>query len=1073
MTHPNRVRLSKLSLGLMVALAAAPVFAQNTTAGVGGQVMGVDNQPVAGAEVTITHVDSGTVNRITTDANGRYSARGLRVGGPYTITINKAGAGSDTEANVFLTLAQNNTVDAKLNNDVTTLGAVQVVASAGTSVFSASKMGSGTSVDRLTIEALPSANDNIQDYIRLDPRVSFVDRASGTITAGGQNPRYNNIRIDGVSASDTFGLEGNNLPTKRQPVSMEAIEALNIDLANYDVAISGATGAVVDAVTKSGTNSFHGSLFGKYRSGDWFGKDPNGKEFNGFTKETDYGFTLGGPIMKDRLFFFVNYDKYKQSAPGADLAGSPFGKSPQTITQANVDRAVSIANTYGFDAGNFDSTGDLELEEYALKLDWNITDAHRASFRFSHLDQTKLRINGLNSSQLSLNSYWYQHDKAIDSYVGQLFSDWSDNFSTEFKVSYRDYSAIRTTPGSAPSVRIYFGGTPTAPSGDSLFLGTETNSQANELYTKTWNAFGAGTWTSGNHDVKFGFDWSSNEIYNIFAPATLGVYEFANLDKFALGEWYRYNIRTPQPGLGIDSLAADYTYKNLGLFVQDQWYVNSNLTLTFGLRADKASTNNDPAYNALAQQAFGYDNSNLGIGSWLLQPRFGFNYTFDSERQMQLRGGIGLFMGDSPQVWLSNAYNTTGFNYLNYNPSTYTADLKFRGDGHNQPIPSAAGSQTQNVNFVSDKFEQPSVWKANLAFDTETGFMNTVFSAEVLLTEVNKALYYKQLSLGAPTAIGPDGRELYYNPALFGKAWSTSSSNVRFNRDKRFDTVYLLDSSSLGGSQQLTVSLSKPWTNDSDWSWVMGYTYTHATEASGLTSSTASSGYNTTLRFQGNEEVESRSRYEIKDRVTGQLTWKHNFFGNYRTQVGMVYEGRSGRPFSYAYFNDFNGDGRSANDLFYVPAGPGDVLFGTLSSAGVFTPDAAMEASFNQWLGGQDVLQQFKGKYAPANIGRAAWVNTVDLRISQELPGFFKGHKSELYLDIQNFGNLLNKNWGEIQDYGFFANQRVLSSQGIYNGKYVYNYRGADTPSVANGDSDSFNTGVSQWSVQVGFKYKF
>ena len=200
MTHPNRVRLSKLSLGLMVALAAAPVFAQSTSAGVGGQVVGADGQPVAGAEVTITHIDSGTVSRATTDAAGRYNARGLRVGGPYTVTINKAGAGSDTEENVYLTLGTANTIDAQLNNDVATLGTVQAVATAGTSVFSSTKIGSGTSVDQEAIKALPSINGNIQDFMRLDPRVAFVDRASGSISASGQNPRFNSVKIDGVSA---------------------------------------------------------------------------------------------------------------------------------------------------------------------------------------------------------------------------------------------------------------------------------------------------------------------------------------------------------------------------------------------------------------------------------------------------------------------------------------------------------------------------------------------------------------------------------------------------------------------------------------------------------------------------------------------------------------------------------------------------------------------------------------------------------------------------------------------------------------------------------------------------------
>ena len=535
MTHPNRVRLSKLSLGLMVALAAAPVFAQSTSAGVGGQVVSADGQPVAGAEVTITHIESGTVSRATTDAAGRYSARGLRVGGPYTIVINKAGAGSDSEENVYLSLNQIATINAQLNNSVTTLGTVQAVATAGTTVFSTSKMGAGTSVDQQAIESLPSIGGNIQDFMRLDPRVAFVDRASGTISAGGQNPRYNSISIDGVSASDTFGLEGNNMTTRRQPVSMEAIEAIDIKLSSYDVSTPSASGATVNAVTKSGTNEFHGSVYGTMRDGEWFGNNPVGAKFNGFDKEQTYGFTLGGPLVKDRVFFFANYEKFEQTAPGVDLATTALGKNNAVIKQTDITRAQSIASGYGFDAGGLESNANTDLEEYALKLDWNISDNHRANFRYSNLEQNKLRVQGMGTGSISLSSYWYTHQKSVESYVGQLFSDWTENFSTEFKVSYRDYKALRVTDSTAPSIRIFFGGTEAAPSGDSIYLGTEANTDGNSLMTETWDAYASGTLTLGDHDVKFGANYSDNKIYNYFGANSWGTYVFYGLDNFASG----------------------------------------------------------------------------------------------------------------------------------------------------------------------------------------------------------------------------------------------------------------------------------------------------------------------------------------------------------------------------------------------------------------------------------------------------------------------------------------------------------------------------------------------------------
>ena len=1118
MTHPNRVRLSKLSLGLMVALAAAPVFAQSTSAGVGGQVVGADGQPVAGAEVTITHVDSGTVSRATTDAAGRYTARGLRVGGPYTITVNKAGAGSDTEENVYLTLNQVNTVDAQLNNDVATLGTVQAVASAGVSVFSATKMGSGTSVDQNDIKNLPSINGNIQDFMRLDPRVAFTDRASGSISAGGQNPRFNKVTIDGVSASDTFGLEGNNMPTMRQPVSMEAIEALDISLSNYDVTISGAAGANVNAVTKSGTNDFHGSLYGTFRDGDWFGDHPiTGAKFAEFTDEQTYGFTLGGPIVKDKLFFFANYEKFKRGKPSPDLSNTPLiaGGDFDATDLATVQDIFS--SVWGIDAGGLEGNGDTELEEYALKLDWNISDNHRASFRYSNIEQSRVRPEGSSASGLALSSNWYNHVKTVESYVGQVFSDWTENFSTEFKVSYRDYSAIRVSPTTAPAITVYFDDNDNVvdaanTSVDFIRLGTERSSMGNALQTETWNYFGAATWTLGDHDVKFGFEYSKNDIYNFFlqdawgnysfyVPIVNGVQDFSNLRN---GIYFDYDLQTNPTNPG--AIAAQYANKSLGLFVQDTWYVNANLTLTLGLRGDRPTASPEPPFNACFAAApgaadrtacgnnhtggFGLDNTSTYGGGFIIQPRLGFNYTFDWERPTQLRGGIGLFQGDAPQVWVGNAYSNTGMNYIAFGtPGTFSATsssriqcvwngtscangINFSPDGLNPSIP-PGGTGIRNVNVIADDFELPSVWKANLAFEHELPWYGVVGSAEVLLTDVKNGIFYRSLNVG-PGFIGPDGRVLYWNPNTNNRPFT----GARTGNNSYFGDVYLLENSNKGKSQQFTVSMSKPFSSESDWSWSLGYTYTNATEVGSLTSSTAGSGYGSQLSFNINEELSNTARYEIKDRISGAVNWKHAFFGDYQTQVGLFYEGRSGRPFSYIFAGDANGDARTFNDLFYVPAGPGDVLFGNLSSTGVFTADPVMEKSYWDWFATQEGLQGYRGSFAAENAFRADWVNTFDLRISQEMPGFFKGHKSKIWVDIQNFGNMLNKDWGHIIDYGFNANLAVASLRGIYNGKYVYGYRSGTEFGQASAlgvptDADGQTNGISQWSVQVGLKYEF
>ncbi len=1159
MNQSRRLRMSKLSLGLVAALAAAPAFAQSTSAGVGGLVTDNGGQPVAGAEVTITHVESGTVSRATTDASGRYTARGLRVGGPYQVIITKSGSGTKTEDNVFLQLNQTSTVNAALTGDLTTLETVTAVGfTGGSEVFSATKMGSGTSVDQVTIQSLPSVNGNIQDYMRLDPRVTFSDRASGSITAGGQNPRFNKITIDGVSASDTFGLEGNNMPTQRQPVSMEAIEAIDINLSNYDVTMSGAAGANVNAVTKSGTNEFHGSVYGTYRDGDWFGDYParvagstidvTDQKFDEFDDESTWGVTLGGPIIKDKLFFFANYEKFKQTnigPAGKTLGTNPLADSNAQFTAAEVAEVQRIAReVWGFEPGDLSGGGDTELEEYALKLDWNISDAHRASLRYSKLEQNRVRPEASTASILALSSNWFNHVKTVESYVGQLFSDWSDTFSTEFKVSYRDYSAVRVSPTTAPTIQVYFddriagngndspiGTTSNSINGlDAIRLGTERSSPGNALLTETWNYFGSATWTVGDHDLKFGAEYSENEIYNFFLQDSWGNYSFyvprgvdpdgagplwgpANFSNLLNGRYFDYDLQTNPAD--PNAIAARYKNKSLGFFVQDTWYVTPNLTLTLGVRADKPEASPNPPFNECFAAApgtvnaacgtgyvggFGIANNNTYNGDYIIQPRFGFNYTFDWERPAQLRGGVGLFQGDAPQVWVGNAYSSTGMNYTSYQNYTNPTLVPFSPDGLNQNVP-PGGSGVRNVNAISSDFELPSVWKANLAIDVETPWNGVVASAELLLTDVKNGLFYRTLNVG-PGYIGPDGRVLYWNPASgrpFGNTGAGTGAlapnGARFGRNGYFGDVFLLENTNKGKGQQLTVSLSKPFSTESDWSWTLGYTRTNAEEVSALTSSTAGSGYGSQLGYNINEPTSSTARYEIKDRFSGSVNWSHKFFGDYATQVGLFYEGRSGRPYSYIFNGDANGDNRTFNDLFYVPNGPGDVRFGTMNAAGTYfgcsalnsagtacaptaVSAAAMEAQFFAWLEQQDGLNRYKGSYAPENGFRSGWVNTFDIRISQELPGFMKGHKSKIWLDIQNVGNLINKDWGHVLDYGFNANNAVASLVGISNGQYVYNYRGGTEFGQATAfgiptNADSQTNGIAQWSLQLGLRYEF
>ena len=1133
MNQSNRLRLSKLSIGLIVALAAAPAFAQNTTAALNGQVLGTDGQPLAGAEVVILHTESGTASRVVTDANGRYNARGLRVGGPYKITANKEGAGTQSESDVYLALDQVSQVDISIGSQE--LEAIQVTASAGPQIFSADKMGAGSNITRDQLESFASIRRDLQDYARLDPRISQTDKERGEISAGGQNTRYNSVTIDGVNTSDTFGLESNNLPTAKQPISIDAIQEVNLNIANYDVTQKGYIGANINAVTKSGTNEFHGSLTYVYRDDSSVGRRFNRStntytDFGPFEEET-WGFTVGGPIVKDKLFFFAAYEDYTQSKTAPDFGpiGSGAG-STVNLTQTLIDQYATVANTtYGIAAGSSQIPSGFEtrVKDALFKIDWNISDNQRASLRYNKTKQDEPFLPGFGIRSLSLSSHWYNQGKEFETFVGEWFADWSDSFSTEAKVSYRTYESLPQNSTDLPQISLSFP-RPTAAAGlltgnTTLLSGTERSRHFNELETKTTNLFLAGNWYVGDHSLKFGVDYDKNEAFNAFLQDTKGNYTFgcinssgtityadpaiplgtvncstsaqsvidaAVLYNFRIGRPTNYQVQVGAPGFTIDDGAANWALKNLGLFLQDTWVVNDKLTLTYGVRVDMPSVGDKPTFNPAASAAvgpvvagrrtggFGVRNDVTIDGKELIQPRFGFNYTFASERQTQLRGGVGLFQGAAANVWLSNPYSNTGMatRVIGCGGSfgIVCPAGTFSADPNSQPA-LAGTPPTANVDFISSDLRQPAVWKANIAFEHELPWWDMVFTAEYVQTQVKNAINYRFLNLGDATRIGPDGRQLYYtaqgyNPACWTTTGGTTTTGAtcagfrtRAGSNAAYNNVIIADNTSKGRGDNLTIGLQRPMIND--WAWSLAYSYTDATDVNPLTSSTSSSNWLNRASFDPNEDVASRSNYVNRDRFIASLQWQRAFFGDNKTSVGLFYEGRKGKPYSWTYINDINGDGVGGNDLMYIPT-PGDntVSFRDLNGNG----SSDEEARFWALVNANPELRRNIGGVVKRNEAFSRFVNTFDLRVSQEFPGFFDDNKFVVTLDVLNVGNLLNKKWGRTDEIGFPLNRSFVNNGGIdASGRYVYIL----------GSTEDFVTrqerAESQWAAQLTLKYSF
>lgn len=1136
----KRIQLTKLALALSIALSAAPSFAQNTTSAISGRISGADGAPASGATVSIVHTESGSVSNVVTDSEGRYIARGLRTGGPYTIIITKNGVTEKREG-VFTNLAETSAVDATLGAP---MQSVTVVGSAARSEkFSRTTMGAGTSIGASELATQASIQRNLQDYARADPRVSQTDKERGEMSVAGQNSRYNSLTIDGVAVNDTFGLEANGSPTAKQPISIDAIQSVQVNVANYDVTQKGYTGANINAVTKSGTNEWKGSVYYVYRDDRAVGKRYNASDDTyakpaPFTESTK-GFTMGGPLVKDKLFFFANLEELKstRTAPAFGPIGSPF--TNVGITQTGIAGAQAIAkNQYGVDIGTTDVPPGQQLvvRDQLLKLDWNINDNHRAMVRYSKTDQNEPIFPGLSASGISLNSEWYSQNKSIETLVGQVFSDWTPNFTTELRVSSRDYNSVPVNNSRLPVVGLTFSGstpagTPASVSTGNRFLnfGTEQSRQNNVLATKTKDAYAAGNWSLGEHEVKFGADFSKNEIYNAFLQNVFGNYTFncnaaltykfapgrviscsngadaeaAVLENFSRGRPSAYQVQVPVAGGSLSNAVAQFSLNNLGTFIQDSWNVSPRLTVMYGVRMDQSKVNGRPLANAAAAApmvpgsitgttvvrqtgGFGMDNTVTIDGQDLVQPRAGFNYKFDTPRAMQVRGGAGLFQGAAASVWMSNPFSNPGIATRVVGcggtfPACDGKDGTFSPNPDTQPTTFAGTTPAANVDFLDPKLRQPSIWKSNLAFDTELPWFGLVFSAEYLYTKNKDAIYYEHLNLGGATKIGSDGRELYYTPQGYNAAcWTATGGTVtsgaactgfrsRALSNASYNNVLVAKKTEQGRGNLATLSLSQPMTKGLGWS--VSYTYTDATEVSPLTSSVSNSNWAGRSVFNPNEQVASNSSYLVKNRVNAQLSWEHRFFSSYKTRVGVFYEGRAGKPYSWTVNNDLNGDGLGGNDLMYIPKAPGS---GEVSFFGATAADRqAQEDKFWSIVNADKDLKNAAGSVVGRNKSFAPWTNSFDMRISQEIPGLWAKNKGTLALDFFNFGNLLNKKWGRIPEVDFQSNGGQARSFVDYagldaNGHYIYNVR----PSV-----ETINIrqakGESQWAIQLSAKYEF
>ena len=1054
----NIKRINLLIISLLVSIMAVSVSnAQNTASAIRGTVADSEGNVLSGATVVIKHIPTGSTKTMTTNSSGNYQARGLRVGGPYSVTISNPGYNTGSQDDVYITLGEIKDVDVAIAAESYDVEEVVVFGKVTETIFSADTMGSGISIGSETIETAPTISRDVTDFIRLDSRINLRD--NGGFSVSGVNNRSNNFSIDGVSANDPFGLEANGFAGLGQPFNIDTIDQLNIQLSPYDVTLSNFTGANINAVTKSGTNEFTGSVNYQYGNESW------SRDLDDFTN-TQLSATLGGPIIKDKLFFFVGLEDTSRTR----VANS--SNVTDTVVQAVIDAAQS---NYGVDIGSLSPPGELDStkENLLMKVDWVINEDHRMSLKYNTNEDNSPQLPGTFSSGRSTSSHWYANNYQSDTFAVNLYSDWSDNFNTEVRISSSEFDKVPVgVIGDLSNLAFVeilnlgldcngsvitdgddvdcADGT-TAQANESVFFGRERFRHANSLSTKTNNFYIEGNYFVGDHTIKAGIDIQNNDIFNVFLSDALGNYQFSNLDDFINGDVNRYRFN-----VGVDpnepAPAADWSWKNTGLFIQDNWLVNDQLTVQYGLRWDKPSTSDAPLLNPGFEEAFGYSNQNV-IDTGVLQPRIGFNYDMSDEYSMQLRGGVGIFSGGSPNVWLSNPFTNPGGNVNSYQIFGYDTYIP---DGLNQVDPGATNPPAQNVDVLAPGFKMPTVLKSNLAFDAELPWYGLQATVEYEYTQQRNGIFYKNLNLGEPTGFLPDGRVSYYADPM----GDVSSGNGPANSNPAFNNVMELSNSGEGDTRRATISLEKK----TDHFFIKGsYTHTSTSEVSPGTSSRAISNWTNTPIYNVNSQEVGISNYQIGNAFTLVAAYNNNFFGDTMTDISAVWTSVDGEPYSYTYDRDINGDGVWDNDLFYVPNADEYVM-----------DDPSEREAFEAYLVASG-LDQYRGQIPTRNSFKAPRINQIDLKIKQELPawGMFR---ASVFVSIKNLGNMINDDWGTVYT-GSFDGIDIAELDGFDGqGRAILDFEGFD------GNDDgvytveeqlSRRTVNSQWQAQVGIRIDF
>jgi outer membrane receptor for ferrienterochelin and colicin len=1078
----------------LVTLAATPVAgrAQGVTTGaITGRVTGAGGEGLEAVQIQIVNRSTGFTTGSMTREGGRYLVQGLEVGGPYRVTARRIGFQPQTEDSVRVGLSQATRVDFTLAAQATTLSSVTVRAAAGTE-SGPTNTGTRTTVSDTAMQRLPTLTRNLTDFVRLTPQVS---QSGPGYSGGGMSNRMNNVQIDGATERDVFGLGSTGVPgaeVNAKAVSIEAVKEFQVLLAPFDVRQGNFGGLLLNAVTKSGTNDFHGSAYYFYRN-EKFGADTSILRSTPIDR-TQYGFSLGGPIIRDRLHFFVAPEFTRENTPvTGPYAGQPAGQA-QAFPVTDADRARFEAAVRQLGLTDPGTAGYVNipnpLNNVFARLDFRVNDVNRLVFRFNYADGERLRQQnnrGTTAAIYSTNFHQFRNTKLAP--VAQLFSNFASGASNELFVGYNKWYNRRDPRSAFPQITINSGGV-VGPNGNaSIIAGADQFSQGNQLDTKTYELTDNYTFRPmGNHTVTVGTRNEYVWLRNLFTQSSYGVWGFRNLDSLAAGNPNSFRKAIILRDGGNVYFSA---FQN-AVYAQDVWQATSRVSITAGMRFDLSSFLKDVPYNAAIDSAYHRRTDDIPSRSLQFSPRLGFNWDVTGDTRNQVRGGVGLFVGTPPYVWMENAYVNSGnfITFLNCNTANTPAPA-FRVDpsGITACRNGQGTAPIGDVNFLQHGLKFPQPLRATAAYDRQLpGGLTATF--EALFSKTLNQLFFVSRNVAGSTGTGQGGRVLYITDVNAGTGNRTLILPADVQRNggvARFSTAIDLLNQDKDYAYNLTAQLKKRYSRN--WEGQLAYTFSRARDVQSFTSSTHISNWQFGRTLAGAQEdaFTTVSLFDQPHKVLAAGTYTLHWLRRFSTDVSMIYQGSSGAPHDYIYggsggAGDLNGDGVQGNDLFYVPLSTLDgneIRFRdiTRTTGGVTTvvSSAAQQALLlENFITESKCLRDRRGQLVPRNACRIPFTNQVDLAVRQDLPEL-RGQRVSVQLDVFNFGNLLNKKWGQQKQTPGSLNSNVpLVTHVGYSGTDAR----AAVPIVqftppAGGEYVPAALQTNFWRSQLSFRYSF